>query len=188
MRTSERQLFRARFAWLCNWLLSDVCDGGHFTVTVVCLPAALDEVYHPLCAPIPRNVTLRVHRTLTCSDNLFQGVCIRAHAGIAPCDHNSRLERDQQPMTNNQQPRTNRQRATSSKQQAASSKQQATSNKQHATRNTQHATNNEQYETRNKQRATSNEQRATSKEQRAASNEHRSTSNKHRSTSNKQQQ
>ena len=39
MRTSERQLFRARFAWLCNWLLSDVCDGGHFTVTVVCLPA-----------------------------------------------------------------------------------------------------------------------------------------------------
>ena len=30
MRTSERQLFRARFAWLCNWLPSDVCDGGHF--------------------------------------------------------------------------------------------------------------------------------------------------------------
>ena len=41
MRTSERQLFRARFAWLCHWLLSDVCDGGHFTVTVVCLPAPL---------------------------------------------------------------------------------------------------------------------------------------------------
>ena len=39
MRTSERQLFRARFACLCNWLPSDVCDGGHFTVTVVCLPA-----------------------------------------------------------------------------------------------------------------------------------------------------
>ena len=39
MRTSERQLFRARFAWLCNWLPSDVYDGGHFTVTVVCLPA-----------------------------------------------------------------------------------------------------------------------------------------------------
>ena len=28
VRTSKRQLFRARFAWLCNWLLSDVCDGG----------------------------------------------------------------------------------------------------------------------------------------------------------------
>ena len=41
MRTSERQLLRARFAWLCNWLLSDVCDGGRFTVTVVCLPAPL---------------------------------------------------------------------------------------------------------------------------------------------------
>jgi hypothetical protein len=63
---------------------------------------ALDEVYHPLCAPLPRNVTLRVHtvraglqmtdRTLTCSGNLFQGVCICAHAGIASCDHKSRLE------------------------------------------------------------------------------------------------
>ena len=34
MRTSERQLFRARFE-------SDVCGGGRFTVTVVCLPAPL---------------------------------------------------------------------------------------------------------------------------------------------------
>ena len=29
MRTSERQLFRARFAWLCRWLRSDVCGGVH---------------------------------------------------------------------------------------------------------------------------------------------------------------
>ena len=43
---------------------------------------ALDEIYHPICAPIPRNVTLRkctVHRelqmtygTLTLPDALFQ--------------------------------------------------------------------------------------------------------------------
>ena len=63
---------------------------------------ALDEVYHPLCAPRPRNATLRVHnvraglqmtdKTLTYSGNLFQGVCTCAHAGIALCDHKSRLE------------------------------------------------------------------------------------------------
>ena len=41
MGTSERQVFRARFAWLCKWLLSDVCGGGLFTVKVVCLPAPL---------------------------------------------------------------------------------------------------------------------------------------------------
>ena len=41
MGTSERQLFRARFALLCKWLLSDVCGGGCFTVEVVCLPAPL---------------------------------------------------------------------------------------------------------------------------------------------------
>ena len=39
-----RQLFRA-VAWLCNWLLADVCDGGRFTVTVVCLPAKSKEMY-----------------------------------------------------------------------------------------------------------------------------------------------
>ena len=48
MRTSERQLFRARFAWLCNWLPSDVCDGGHFTVTVVCLPAQGQKQLDPI--------------------------------------------------------------------------------------------------------------------------------------------
>ena len=41
MGTSERQLFRARFAWLCKWLLSDVCGGGRFIVKVVCLPEPL---------------------------------------------------------------------------------------------------------------------------------------------------
>ena len=49
---------------------------------------ALDEIYHPLCAPIPRNVTLRkyaVHgglqmtnRTLTLNGSLFQAACIYA--------------------------------------------------------------------------------------------------------------
>ena len=39
MGTSERQLFRARFAWLCKWLLSDVYGGDHFTANFVCLPA-----------------------------------------------------------------------------------------------------------------------------------------------------
>ena len=63
---------------------------------------ALDEVYHPLCAPLPRNVTLRVHtiraglqmtdRTLTRSGKRLQEVCICSHAGIASCDHKSRLE------------------------------------------------------------------------------------------------
>ena len=31
-------------------------------------------------------------RTLTCSGNLFQGVCICVHAGIASCDNMSRME------------------------------------------------------------------------------------------------
>ena len=63
---------------------------------------ASDEVYHTLCALLPRNVTLTVHtvragvqmtdKTLACSGNLFQGVCICAHAGVASCDHKSRLE------------------------------------------------------------------------------------------------
>ena len=56
----------------------------------------------PLCTPLPRNVTPRVHtvraglqmtdRTLTYSGNRLHGVCICAHAGIASCDHKSRLE------------------------------------------------------------------------------------------------
>ena len=43
METSERQLFRARFAWLSKWLLSSVCDGGRFTVNLVSLPALLRD-------------------------------------------------------------------------------------------------------------------------------------------------
>ena len=43
MGTSERQLFRARIAWLCKWLLSHVCGGGLFTVNLVCLPAKKKE-------------------------------------------------------------------------------------------------------------------------------------------------
>ena len=39
METSERQLFRARFAWYCKWLLSDVYGCGRFTFNLVCLPA-----------------------------------------------------------------------------------------------------------------------------------------------------
>ena len=31
MGTSERQLFRARFAWLCKWLLSDVYGGDRLS-------------------------------------------------------------------------------------------------------------------------------------------------------------
>ena len=42
METSERQLFRARFAWLCKWLLSDVYGGHRFTVNLVCLPAIFE--------------------------------------------------------------------------------------------------------------------------------------------------
>ena len=58
-------------------------------------------MYRPLCAPLTRNVTLRVRtahaglqmtdRTLACSGNLFQRVCICTHAGIASCDYKSRL-------------------------------------------------------------------------------------------------
>ena len=31
-------------AWLCNWLLSDVCSGGRFTVTVVSARTLLDRL------------------------------------------------------------------------------------------------------------------------------------------------
>ena len=54
---------------------------------------ALDEIYHPLCAPIPRNVTLRTYTvhgglqmtngTLTLIDALFQEAYICASAGNA---------------------------------------------------------------------------------------------------------
>ena len=63
---------------------------------------ALDEIYHPICAPIPRNVTLRapaVHEglqmtngTLTLIDALFQAAYICAFVGEASRDYNSRPE------------------------------------------------------------------------------------------------
>ena len=62
---------------------------------------ALDEIYHPICAPIPRNVTLRrytVHGglqmtngTLTLIDALFQEAYICASVGDTSWDYNSRL-------------------------------------------------------------------------------------------------
>ena len=61
---------------------------------------ALDEIYHPICAPIPRNVTLRTHTvhgglqmtngTLTLIDALFQEAYICASVGNASRDYNSR--------------------------------------------------------------------------------------------------
>ena len=55
---------------------------------------ALDEIYHQICAPIPRNVTHRkyaVHgglqmanRTLTLNCSLFQAACICAPASNTP--------------------------------------------------------------------------------------------------------
>ena len=61
---------------------------------------ALDETYHPICAPIPRNVTLRrytVHwglqmpnGTLTLIDALFQEAYICAPVGSTSPDYNSR--------------------------------------------------------------------------------------------------
>ena len=61
---------------------------------------ALDEIYHPICAPIPRNVTLRTHAvhgglqmtdgTLTLIDALFQEAYICASVGNASRDYNSR--------------------------------------------------------------------------------------------------
>jgi len=61
---------------------------------------ALDEIYHPLCAPIPRCVTLRMraeHRglqmkdgILTLSDALFQEAYTCASVGNTSPDYNSR--------------------------------------------------------------------------------------------------
>ena len=63
---------------------------------------ALDEIYHPICAPIPRNVTLRKHTvhgglqmtngTLTLIDALFQEAYICAAVGDTSRDYNSRPE------------------------------------------------------------------------------------------------
>ena len=59
-------------------------------------------MYHPLCAPIPRNVTLRTYTvhgglqmtngTLTLTDALFQEAYICAAVGDTSRDYNSRPE------------------------------------------------------------------------------------------------
>ena len=64
--------------------------------------SALDEIYHPLCAPILRNVTLRMHTvhgglqmasgTLTLIGALFQEAYICASVGSTSRDYNSRPE------------------------------------------------------------------------------------------------
>ena len=61
---------------------------------------ALDEIYHPICAPIPRNVTLRRYTVhwglkmtcgiLTLTDALFQEAYIFAPVGGTSPDYNSR--------------------------------------------------------------------------------------------------
>ena len=63
---------------------------------------ALDEIYHPICAPIPRNVTLRTYTvhgglqmtngTLTLVDALFQEAYTCASVGSTTRDYNSRPE------------------------------------------------------------------------------------------------
>ena len=61
---------------------------------------ALDEIYHPICTPVPRSVTLRMHTVhwglqmtdgiLTLTDALFQEAYICAPVGGASPDYNSR--------------------------------------------------------------------------------------------------
>ena len=63
---------------------------------------AVDGIYHPFCAPIPRNVTLErytVHRglqmtngILTLTDAFFQKTYICASIGSTSSDYNSRPE------------------------------------------------------------------------------------------------
>ena len=73
---------------------------GTCLLSVSKLYSALDEIYHPICAPVPRNVTLgkhTVHRglqmpcgTLTLASALFQKAYICAPVGDVPPDYNSR--------------------------------------------------------------------------------------------------
>ena len=75
---------------------------GTCLLSVSSLYLALDEIYHPLCAPIPRNVTLRKHtvhkgqqmtrRILTHDDVLFQEAYICASVGNTSRGYNSRPE------------------------------------------------------------------------------------------------
>ena len=64
--------------------------------------SAWDEIYHPISAPIPRNVTLRKHavhgglqmtnRILTLTDSLFQAAYIYAPISNTSWDYNSKPE------------------------------------------------------------------------------------------------
>jgi hypothetical protein len=75
---------------------------GTCLLSVSKLYLALDEIYHPICAPVPRNVTLGRHTvhwglqmpngTLTLIDALFQEAYICAPVGNASPDYNSRPE------------------------------------------------------------------------------------------------
>ena len=75
---------------------------GTCFLSVSNLYLALDEIYHPLCIPLPRNVTLErytVHRglqmtsgILTLSDAPFQEAYICATVGSTSSDHNSKPE------------------------------------------------------------------------------------------------
>ena len=63
---------------------------------------AWDEIYHPICAPIPRNVTLRKYaeheglqmedRTLTLKCSLFQAACTCAPVSNTSWNYNSKPE------------------------------------------------------------------------------------------------
>ena len=73
---------------------------GTCLLSVSNLYLALDEIYHPIYAPIPRNATLRTHAvhqglqmtdgTLTLFDTVFQTAYICAQVGNASRDYNSR--------------------------------------------------------------------------------------------------
>ena len=75
---------------------------GTCLLSVSNLYLALDEIYHPLCAPIPRNVTLSRHTvhgglqmtngTLALVDALFQEAYICASVGGATRNYKSRPE------------------------------------------------------------------------------------------------
>ena len=80
---------------------------GTCLLSVSSLYLALDEIYHPLCAPIPRNVTLRKHtvhkglqmtrRILTHDDVLFQEAYICASVGNTSRGYNSMPRRHRFP-------------------------------------------------------------------------------------------
>ena len=68
---------------------------------------AWDEIYHPICAPIPRNVTRRTHAvyrnkqtpngTLTLNDSLFQEHYACSSVSNVSWDYNPKLQEPQFP-------------------------------------------------------------------------------------------